>query len=134
VGGALQHLRLAEARRLMLTENYDAAQAGFRVGYEDASQFSREYRRRFDTQKQMSNGCEDVLKSRFLPNGVLSRACQRTADGKSRFSPGRGALRRVSKFNHTTFFGQHAQDEPTWCCRVRINKPSSDPDARNQRA
>ncbi|MGE3523027.1 MAG: AraC family transcriptional regulator N-terminal domain-containing protein [Candidatus Dadabacteria bacterium] len=38
-------LRLNEARRLMLTERVDAATAGFRVGYESQSQFSREYKR-----------------------------------------------------------------------------------------
>jgi len=42
-----KHLRLAEARRLMLSENLDAGEAGFRVGYEDQSQFSREYKRHF---------------------------------------------------------------------------------------
>ena len=31
----------------MLNEDYDAAQAGFRVGYDDASQFNREYKRHF---------------------------------------------------------------------------------------
>lgn len=41
------HLRLQEARRLMLTENFDAASAGFEVGYASPSQFSREYRRVF---------------------------------------------------------------------------------------
>ena len=40
-------LRLQEARRLMVSEGTDAAQAGFRVGYESPSQFSREYRRCF---------------------------------------------------------------------------------------
>jgi AraC-like DNA-binding protein len=34
-------LRLQEARRLMLTESLDAAEAGFQVGYDDASHFSR---------------------------------------------------------------------------------------------
>jgi AraC-like DNA-binding protein len=42
-----KHLRLQEARRLMLSENLDAGEAGFRVGYEDQSQFSREYKRHF---------------------------------------------------------------------------------------
>jgi len=42
-----KQLRLQEARRLMLGEAVDAATAGFRVGYESASQFSREYRRQF---------------------------------------------------------------------------------------
>jgi transcriptional regulator GlxA family with amidase domain len=42
-----KQLRLQEARRLMLGEGLDAAQAAFRVGYESPSQFSREYRRLF---------------------------------------------------------------------------------------
>jgi AraC-like DNA-binding protein len=41
-------LRLNEARRLMLTEQFNAATAAFQVGYESPSQFSREYRRFFD--------------------------------------------------------------------------------------
>lgn len=40
-------LRLNEARRLMLSEDADAASAAFRVGYESPSQFSREYSRLF---------------------------------------------------------------------------------------
>ena len=42
-----KHLRLQEARRLMLSEDLDAAEAGYRVGYDDASYFSREYKRYF---------------------------------------------------------------------------------------
>jgi AraC-like DNA-binding protein len=42
-----KQLRLQEARRLMLGEGLDAAEAAFRVGYESPSQFSREYRRMF---------------------------------------------------------------------------------------
>ena len=42
-----KQLRLQEARRLMLGEGIDAAQAAYRVGYESPSQFSREYRRLF---------------------------------------------------------------------------------------
>lgn len=42
-----KQLRLAEARRLMLAEHLDAATAAYRVGYESASQFSREYSRQF---------------------------------------------------------------------------------------
>ena len=42
-----KHLRLLEARRLMLSQAVDAAAAGHSVGYESASQFSREYRRFF---------------------------------------------------------------------------------------
>jgi AraC-like DNA-binding protein len=39
------HLRLQEARRLMVTEGMTAAEAGFRVGYDSPSQFSRDYAR-----------------------------------------------------------------------------------------
>jgi AraC-like DNA-binding protein len=42
-----KQLRLQEARRLMFGENLDAAGAGFRVGYEDPSHFSRDYKRQF---------------------------------------------------------------------------------------
>lgn len=40
-----KQIRLQEARRLMLGENMDVATAGFRVGYEDPSYFSREYKK-----------------------------------------------------------------------------------------
>ncbi|WP_252270796.1 AraC family transcriptional regulator [Pseudomonas subflava] len=40
-------LRLQEARRLMVAEALDAAEAGYRVGYESPSQFSRNYLRLF---------------------------------------------------------------------------------------
>jgi AraC-like DNA-binding protein len=42
-----KQLRLQEARRLMLSEDLTAATAGFRVGYESPTQFTREYRRLF---------------------------------------------------------------------------------------
>lgn len=42
-----KHLRLHEARRLMFADGVECAAAGHRVGYESASQFSREYRRLF---------------------------------------------------------------------------------------
>ncbi|CAI3787309.1 HTH-type transcriptional activator RhaS [Pseudomonas sp. MM227] len=42
-----KQLRLQEARRLMLSEDLDASAAGYRVGYESPSQFSREYSRHF---------------------------------------------------------------------------------------
>lgn len=40
-----KQLRLQEARRLMLNENIDAAEAGFCVGYDDVAHFNREYKR-----------------------------------------------------------------------------------------
>ncbi len=42
-----KQLQLQEARRLMLSEHLDAATAGYRVGYNDASHFNREYKRLF---------------------------------------------------------------------------------------
>ena len=39
-----KQLRLQEARRLMLGEDLDAASAAYRVGYNDASHFNREYK------------------------------------------------------------------------------------------
>lgn len=43
----LKQLRLQDARQLMLNEDIDAGSAAMRVGYESASQFSREYTRLF---------------------------------------------------------------------------------------
>ena len=42
-----KRLRLQEARRLMLSEDLDAASAASRVGYQDASHFNREYKSLF---------------------------------------------------------------------------------------
>ena len=42
-----KRLRLLEARRLLVGEAIDAASAAYRVGYLDASQFSREYKSLF---------------------------------------------------------------------------------------
>jgi len=47
-----KQLRLQEARQLMLNENLDAGSAAVRVGYESASQFSREYSRLFGAPPQ----------------------------------------------------------------------------------
>jgi AraC-like DNA-binding protein len=44
-----KQLRLQEARQLMLNQSIDAGNAGALVGYESASQFSREYARLFGT-------------------------------------------------------------------------------------
>lgn len=42
-----KQLRLQEARRLMLSEELDASSAGYRVGYDDASHFNRDYKKHF---------------------------------------------------------------------------------------
>ncbi|SFV11726.1 AraC family transcriptional regulator [Pseudoduganella namucuonensis] len=47
-----KQLRLQEARLLMLNQSLDAGSAGVRVGYESASQFSREYSRLFGAPPQ----------------------------------------------------------------------------------
>lgn len=47
-----KQLRLQEARQLMLNQNIDASRAAFLVGYESASQFSREYHRQFGAPPQ----------------------------------------------------------------------------------
>jgi AraC-like DNA-binding protein len=39
-----KRLRLLEARRLLLSEDIDAASAALRVGYQNASHFNREYK------------------------------------------------------------------------------------------
>ncbi len=44
-----KQLRLMEARHLMTSENVSVTDAAFRVGYESAAQFSREYTRMFGT-------------------------------------------------------------------------------------
>ncbi|EHS0390704.1 AraC family transcriptional regulator [Salmonella enterica] len=42
-----KQLRLQEAQRLMLSEGFDAGKAAYRVGYEDQSHFSRDYKRQY---------------------------------------------------------------------------------------
>ncbi len=59
-------LRLNEARRLMLTEKFDAATAAMEVGYESPSQFSREYSRQFGAPP-----LRDIKDLRRQPAGVL---------------------------------------------------------------
>lgn len=49
-----KHLRLHEARRLMLEENLDAGTVALEVGYESKTQFSREYRRLFGSPPKKS--------------------------------------------------------------------------------
>ena len=56
----ISQLRLQEARQLMLNQNVDAGNAGGLVGYESASQFSREYSRLFGAPPQ-----QDVRRMRL---------------------------------------------------------------------
>jgi AraC-like DNA-binding protein len=60
-----KRLRLQEARRLMLGEGLDAASAGYRVGYHDASHFNREYKSLFGLppMRDVERLREDALES-----------------------------------------------------------------------
>jgi AraC-like DNA-binding protein len=61
-----KQLRLHEARRLMLGEHLDATSAGIRVGYNDASHFSRDYKKHFGT-----SPARDVERLRASVGGVV---------------------------------------------------------------
>lgn len=64
----LKKLRLQEARQQMLSKNLDASSAALRVGYESASQFSREYSREFGESPQ-----RDIKRIRLIGEGGLDR-------------------------------------------------------------
>ena len=59
-----KQLRLQEARHLMLNQALDAGTTAARVGYESASQFSRDYSRLFGAPPQ-----RDIKRMRHLPGG-----------------------------------------------------------------
>lgn len=59
-----KHLRLHEARRLMMVDGMEAVAAAHRVGYESPSQFSREYKRLFGAPPRA-----EVSLARGLPQG-----------------------------------------------------------------
>ena len=63
-----KQLRLQEARRLMLSEGCDAANAAYQVGYHDASHFNREYKSLF--------GIPPMRDVQRLREEVLERASQ----------------------------------------------------------
>lgn len=64
-----KQLRLQEARRLMLSEGFDAAQAGNRVGYDDASHFNRDYKRYFgEPPKRDVEQLREMSRVRSSPN------------------------------------------------------------------
>jgi len=65
-----KQLRLQEARRLMLGEGLDAASAGYRVGYGNASHFTREYKRLF--------GAPPMRDMEHLRDGARERVGQGT--------------------------------------------------------
>jgi AraC-like DNA-binding protein len=60
-------LRMQEARRLMVSEALDAASAGFQVGYESPSQFSRDYARLFGVPPAKHAG---ALRQQLMPSSA----------------------------------------------------------------
>ncbi|MCB8976497.1 MAG: AraC family transcriptional regulator [Ardenticatenaceae bacterium] len=64
-----KRLRLQEARRLMVGEDLDATTTAFRVGYNDASHFNREYKRLFGLPPM-----RDVERVREFTNGNVGLA------------------------------------------------------------
>jgi transcriptional regulator GlxA family with amidase domain len=68
-----KQLRLQKARQLMLNQDVDAGNAGGLVGYESASQFSREYRRLFGAPPQ-----QDIRRMREGPLARLAWASRET--------------------------------------------------------
>jgi len=68
-----KQLRLQKARQLMLNQDVDAGNAGGLVGYESASQFSREYRRLFGAPPQ-----QDIRRMREGPLTRLAWASRDT--------------------------------------------------------
>ncbi|UPG84367.1 AraC family transcriptional regulator [Luteibacter aegosomatis] len=65
-----KNLRLLEAKRLMVAEDAGVASAAYRVGYESASQFSREYSRLFG----VAPGRDASAMRRLSPGGEPLRA------------------------------------------------------------
>lgn len=66
-----KQLRLLEARRLMVAEAANVSEAAYQVGYESASQFSREYSRTFGAAPK-----QDVMNQQRLYSKYASRKVQ----------------------------------------------------------
>ena len=60
-----KRLRLQEARRLMLADGANAGTAGYAVGYDSPSQFSREYRRLFGAPPR-----QDIERLQAMPDSA----------------------------------------------------------------
>lgn len=65
-----KQLRLLEARRLMVTEDANVAEAAYRVGYASASQFSREYSRMFGVAPKRDVMAQQRLYSEYVGRRV----------------------------------------------------------------
>ncbi|PBC08673.1 AraC family transcriptional regulator [Mesorhizobium sp. WSM3859] len=62
-----KQLRLQQARRLMLADGANAGTAGFAVGYDSPSQFSREYRRLFGAPPR-----QDIERLQAIPGSAAA--------------------------------------------------------------
>ena len=70
-----KQIRLQRSRLMLMAGGYDVASIGYRVGYESASQFSREYRRQFGLPPGQDAG---RLRSRRSPTQPSSRPPRRS--------------------------------------------------------
>jgi AraC-like DNA-binding protein len=69
-----KQFRLQEAQRLLLAGDVDAATAGYRVGYDDSSHFSREYKRLFGAPPMRDvERLRDAIASKPVRRGTLSQ-------------------------------------------------------------
>lgn len=66
-----KQLRLLEARRLMMAEAANVAEAAYHVGYESASQFSREYSRTFGIAPKRDALTQQRLYSQYANRRVV---------------------------------------------------------------
>ncbi len=78
-----KQLRLLEARRLMVAEGENVMQAALQVGYESASQFSREYARMFGTPPK-----RDTMKALQTPRARVVKTPGGTGRSRPSRSPG----------------------------------------------
>src|SRR3546814_9078860 len=91
-----KQLRLQEARRLILSAALDAASAGHRVGYDSASQFSREYSRLFGAPPM-----RDAARLRAQP-AVRSEEHTSELQSLMRISSAAFCLQKQTTTTHTT--------------------------------
>ncbi len=61
-----KRLRLREAQRLMLSDDYDVTQAAFAVGYESPTQFNREYKRLYGESPR-----KDIMKMKLATERAM---------------------------------------------------------------
>ena len=97
-------VRISLARRLLVADNYDAATAAYRVGYDDPSHFNREYKRLFGALPMRDDRDQNhhakpgdrpraVAASRWLPGGsALASSIHRLDNGDAAGWSGRGRV------------------------------------------